>query len=227
MKKKILITAGVITIIIILLTILQGKVNAATLQSNPNTHYKTKDTSSNWIKNIRTMESSGGAMGLSETVNDDQTFKESSNNIDVHMMRNTEYGAIAILSVSGYGNSKNIQNSTIQSTTGNETGIYYTSTGKDDKEHPELVAGGLSDGFPKISKKYYDEYTTSSSSIKIGDALDLQWQGTLTKDWLKYDSNEAYRFGRNWKGYFGYSTFGLVYNTPGYSRGVAICGTGF
>ena len=225
MKKKILITAGVITII--LLTILQGKVNAATLQSNPNTHYKTRYAPENVIKSIRTMEASGGAMGLSETVKTDQTFIGESNNIDVHMMRNTEYGAIAILSVSGYGNSKNIQNSTIQSTTGNETGIYYTSTGKDDKEHPELVAGGLSDGFPKISKKYYDEYTTSSSSIKIGDALDLQWQGTLTKDWLKYDSNEAYRFGRNWKGYFGYSTFGLVYNTPGYSRGVAICGTGF
>lgn len=38
-------------------------------------------------------------MGLDETFNADLTSKES-NNIDVHMMRSTEYGAIAILSAS-------------------------------------------------------------------------------------------------------------------------------
>ena len=97
MKKKILITAGVITII--LLTILQGKVNATTLQSNPNTHYKLTSIPETFMNSIRSMEASGGAMGLSETVNEDQTFKGDSKNIDVHMMRNTEYGAIAILSV--------------------------------------------------------------------------------------------------------------------------------
>ena len=219
MKKKILITAGVITIILLLLTILQGKVNAATLQSNPNTHYKTKDTSSNWIKNIRTMESSGGAMGLSETVNDDQTFKESSNNIDVHMMRNTEYGAIAILSASGYGNSKNIQNSSIKSTTGNQTGIYYTTTGSTDKTHYEATAGGYS--FTGINKKYYDSYD-SAKVVKIGDALDLKWQGAGSSRWVEYQFPYILR---NYNGYFGYEYANMY--APIYSRGVAVCGTGF
>ena len=222
MKKKILITAGVITIILLLLTILQGKVNAATLQSNPNTHYKTKDTSSNWIKNIRTMESSGGAMGLSETVNDDQTFKESSNNIDVHMMRNTEYGAIAILSVSGYGNSKTIPNSTIKSTTGNQTGIYYISTGSVDYYHLETIAGGR-DGvaFKNIDKRYYDSYGKSKTS-KTGDAFNLEWQGGNV-EWLK---NSAH-FMRNWKSFFGVIGDEDTSVDTGYSRGVAVCGTGF
>ncbi len=221
MKKKILITAGVITIII-LLTILQGKVNAATLQSNPNTHYKTRYAPENVIKSIRTMEASGGAMGLSETVKTDQTFIGESNNIDVHMMRNTEYGAIAILSVSGYGNSKTIPNSTIKSTTGNQTGIYYISTGSVDYYHLETIAGGR-DGvaFKNIDKRYYDSYGKSKTS-KTGDAFNLEWQGGNV-EWLK---NSAH-FMRNWKSFFGVIGDEDTSVDTGYSRGVAVCGTGF
>ena len=79
-----------------------GGVKAA-LQANPNTHVKKTATPTNWMNNIRKMEEANGAMGLSESLNSDLTSKES-NNIDVHMMRATEYGAIAILSASGYGN---------------------------------------------------------------------------------------------------------------------------
>ena len=60
------------------------------------------------MRAFRTMEQAGGSMGLAETLNADLTSKES-NNMDVHMMRSTEYGAIAILSASGYGNPSNAQ----------------------------------------------------------------------------------------------------------------------
>ena len=41
----------------------------AALQANPNTHIKKYDKTENWIRNFRKMETTGGAMGLSETLN--------------------------------------------------------------------------------------------------------------------------------------------------------------
>ena len=221
MKKKLLIATGMITIII-LLTILQGKVNAATLQSNPNTHYKNEWKSSIdiCIKDIRKMEASGGAMGLSEMVNDDQTFKEKSNNIDVHMMKNTEYGAIAILSVSGYGNSKIIPKSTIKSTTGNKTGVYYTTTGNNDLSHGEWTASGIiTEKIQKINSRYYEQYGKN----KIGDALDLKWQGSSVTGYISSSPNLK----RNFKGYFGMGDNTRFDVSTAFIRGVAVCGTGF
>ena len=81
-----------------------GETNSkATLQANMTTHIAGKTyTGSALIQNIREMEKSGQTMGLNETINDDLT-PTSSNNIDVHMMRTTEYGAMAILFASGFG----------------------------------------------------------------------------------------------------------------------------
>ena len=53
------------------------------------------------------------------------------------MMRSTEYGAIAILSASGYGNPQTLQNSAVKTTTGNKTGVYFTGN------NWEWVAGGV------------------------------------------------------------------------------------
>ena len=52
-------------------------------------------------------------------------------------MRSTEYGAIAILSASGYGNPQTLQNSAVKTTTGNKTGVYFTGN------NWEWVAGGV------------------------------------------------------------------------------------
>lgn len=92
--------------------------NFAVLQSNGNTPaaYGLND----YIVNVRKMEELGGAMGLTETLNDNLT-STTSNNIDVHIERNTEYGAMAILSVSNYGNPSKIKNG--ETTTGNKSGI--------------------------------------------------------------------------------------------------------
>ena len=160
MKKKIIL--GVVIILGMALLPIPTK---AVLQANPHTNGIGGSTVTNWMTNIRNMEAKNQAMGLEEVI--DTTTKRAtsnSNGIDVHMIKSTEWGTVAILSTSGYGNSKRIQDSTIKSTTGNRSGVYFSLT-------DEHVAGGLKDNiFTGTDKKYYDEYTNISSA-KIGDAL--------------------------------------------------------
>lgn len=215
----------IVGFILITLVILQSKAYAA-LQSNPNTHYNEsyQKGATTWMNEIRKMEEPDNAMGLKEELNADLTTKTgtNSNNIDVHMMRNTEYGAIAILAVSGYGNSATMQESTIKTTTGNVTGVYYTTTGKGDIAHAEFVAGGLSDIiFSGKNTRYYDEYSNVSGENRIGDAMNLKWQNAEFANWAT--SKNLY-FARNLGGYFSFGA-GTI-NHTNFSRGVAVCGTG-
>lgn len=103
----------------------------AVLQSNGNdgATYNLND----WMINVRKMEELGGAMGLSETVDSNLTSSNGSNNIDVHMEKNTEYGALAILSASSYGNPNKTNDG--ETTTGNATGVVM-------KLNKEWVAAG-------------------------------------------------------------------------------------
>ena len=221
MKKTKLI---LLTLIIMLATILLNTMEVqATLQANPNTHYKKTDTPTNWMTNFRKMEETGGSMGLEETLNADLTPSSGSNNIDVHMMRSTEYGAIAILSASGYGNSKTLQNSEIKTTTGNKTGVYFVSSSW------EWAAGGISERiFSGTNKKYYDTYTTESSSSKVGDALGertnngcKEWHSATNSYWVSSKYPYFIRCGR------GLFSFDFSDNTYSYyGRGAAVVGAG-
>ena len=125
--KKIL----VIILFSIIFIILNFNSSKAVLQANGNDG--TTYNLSNWMINVRKMEELGGAMGLSETLNDNLTSSSTSNNIDVHMEKNTEYGALAILSASSYGNPNKVENG--NTTTGNVTGVVM-------KINSELVAAG-------------------------------------------------------------------------------------
>lgn len=146
----------------------------ATLQSNPSTQYKTKKISVTWLSEIRKMETTGGAMGLTEQLNSDLTPKTDSNNIDVHMMKNTEYGAIAILSASSYGNPKTIMSSTIKTTTGNKTGVYYDVDNGFQNKYTETVAGGMMQSYIQNFNVRYINIYTSDSDQKVGDALNIK-----------------------------------------------------
>ena len=222
MKKTKLI---LLTLIILLITILLNTSEVqATLQANPNTHYKNADIPTNWMTNFRKMEETGGAMGLSETLNADLTPSSGSNNIDVHMMRTTEYGAIAILSASGYGNSKTLQNSEIKTTTGNKTGVYLSG------KNWEYYAGGVEDSiFPRVNKKYYDTYTTAGSSARVGDALGERtnngcqdWHSASYSEWM---INDYYAYFL--RGYGGVFSFSYAHGeSTCFGRGVAVCGEG-
>ena len=195
-----------------------GGVKAA-LQANPNTHEKkTEQDFRKWMSNIRKMEETNGAMGLSESLNSDLTSKES-NNIDVHMMKTTEYGAIAILSASGYGNPQTLQNSSIKTTTGNKTGVYFSG------KNSEVNAGGEQDSiFEGVSTKYYDEYTGNVSSAKVGDALECRaWHSATVGKWV--DGFYGAYFMRDFSGLFSSDRAKENYNSC-LARGVAVCGTG-
>ena len=198
----------------------------ASLQANPNTHNKKKaDEPTNWMSNIRSMEKSGEAMGLSETLNSDLTASSDSNGIDVHMMKSTEYGAIAILSASGYGNPQKLQNSTEKTTTGNKTGVYFSGA------NWEWVAGGLQGSiFGGVNSKYYDSYTGAQESAKVGDALGTSgttnpgcagWHSASNTGWVR-GSNPYFL-----RGYGGLFSFNNGFsNGSNFGRGVAVCGAG-
>ena len=201
-----------------------GQVKAA-LQSNPNTQYKTQYNPTTWMTQIRQIETSGNAMGLSETLNSDLTSSSESNGIDVHMMKSTEYGAIAILSTSGYGNPQTLQSSSVKTTTGNKTGIYFSGS------NWEWVAGGLSGSiFGGVNSRYFDTYSGSQASARIGDALGSAsttnpgcagWHSASYSDWV-YSSNPYFK-----RGYGGLFSFGFDNANFSYcARGVAVVGAG-
>lgn len=197
--KKIL----VILIVLMMLSFtIKINIVQAALQSNGNAP-ATKNRNT-WITQVRTMETLGGTLGLIETQNADLTSSSGSNSLDIHMQKNTEYGAMALLSASSYGNPSKIENA--GTTTGNETGVVIPY-------NKEWTAAQYTDivGKTSYAERYIDYYT--GYGIKKGDAL-IETQGwhattyfhggTDKEVYVKY----ADRAGAN--GY--YSVLGLVRN---------------
>ena len=153
----------------------------AVLQSNGNTGatYNLSD----WMMNVRKMEELGGAMGLSETLNSNLTSSSDSNNIDVHMQKNTEYGALAILSASSYGNPNKINDG--DTTTGNVTGVVM----KLNKEWVVAAASALqATNFQNAVARYKNVYTVATIGGKLGDAINIaSWHGGTNNKWLSSD----------------------------------------
>ena len=147
----------------------------AVLQSNGDagTTYNLSD----WMMNVRKMEELGGAMGLEESINTDLTSQES-NKIDVHMQKNTEYGALAILSASSYGNPDKIEDG--QTTTGNASGVVmklnseWTSAGK------ATSATNFNNANGRYKNIYENDYVA-----KRGDAISETqgWHGSTSSVW--------------------------------------------
>lgn len=236
-KQKIII---MLLTIVMALCILMPSSNAA-LQSNGSAG--TTQLLNDWIINIRKMESTGGTLGLTETLNSNLTSSSGSNNLDIHMEKNTEYGAIAILSASNYGNPNKIASG--GTTTGNETGIVMNL-------NKELVAAGnnsyysYDEGFllyvPNMKnaankyKNIYNYSTTISPTMK-GDALAETngWHGGTYK-WYGDGYNTAYFWRatviRAYSGsVFSYNAYSFadgntIYTKPYYSRAIMICGEG-
>ena len=225
-----------ITLILVAIMVLLGTGNVqAALQANPNTQGKKTDTLPNWIKNIRQMEAADGAMGLSETIGADLVATSESNGIDVHAIRSTEYGAMAILSASGYGNPSN--DKAITTTTGNNTGVMINTA---DWEWTAGIANASSAGVSAFNSKYYDLYTfNDATSAKAGDALGSStvtnpgcagWHSASSSTWLSNYQNCG--FARGSGGIFSFN--GCSYNlsnagyviTPHWARAVVVCGAG-
>lgn len=174
MKTKLkLITFIILTILGI--TAIPYSSNAA-LQSNGQAG--TTKTIDQWMLQIRQMETLGGGLGLSETINATGLRATSaSNNVDVHMQKNTEYGALIILSASNYGKPDKINNG--QTTTGNSTGVVMNIN----KEWVSAGAGiTKSTTWKNAVARYKNTYTTGYAA-KRGDAI-LNWHGSTSSVWI-------------------------------------------
>lgn len=134
-----------------------------------------------WMLQARQMESLGGGLGLSETIDETNlTATSPSNNIDVHMQKNTEYGALVILSASSYGNPNKINDG--QTTTGNSTGVVMKING-------EWVSAGAGITHSTIWKNAVERYKntyTGTYVAKRGDAI-LNWHGSSAYNWFNDD----------------------------------------
>lgn len=160
---------------ILYIFVFQISIVNASLQSNGGTAITKKRD--DWMVEIRQMEATGGNFGLAETTKSDLTFSNTSNSIDVHMQKNTEYGAMAILSASSYGNPSTI--SANGTTTGNNTGVVITSNYEWVAAHYGFV--DIVDGYGGVqgrsrkeplsyNGKYYNYYLNESYAFN-GDAL--------------------------------------------------------
>ncbi len=149
----------------------------AALQSNGGTPI-TKDINS-WIYQIRQMQATGGTLGLNDAIADGN-LTSNNPNLDIHMQKNTEYGAMVILSASSYGNPEKIANG--GTTTGNASGVVMNVNG-------EWVAAGTSDsaaGNMKNASNRYKNIYTGSYVEKAGDAIATigGWHGATNLKWL-------------------------------------------
>ena len=128
----------------------------------------------NMFSNIRKMEIFGNIHGLKQetnatTLSNDGLISNDSNNLDTHMIKNIEWGAVAYLSHSMYGNPGNVGDST----TGNEYGVYNLNNGSNEYVMANMVD---SNGVFQVSnastwttsvhpnEKYYDSYSYSVDS---------------------------------------------------------------
>lgn len=197
----------------------------AVLQSNGNTGaiYNLSD----WMINVRKMEELGGAMGLSETLNSNLTSSSSSNGIDVHMQKNTEYGALAILSASSYGNPNKVNDG--ETTTGNATGVVM-------KLNYEWVAAGtvnLATNYASAVGRYKN-VADGTYYKRNGDAITETrgWHGSWTSTWIyDIDASGLVRAGSG--SIFSYDGKGTAYgdrfaryDIPYSSRAVIVQGKG-
>lgn len=136
-----------------------------------------------WMLQARQMESLGGGLGLSETIDETNlTATSPSNNIDVHMQKNTEYGALVILSASSYGNPNKINSG--ETTTGNSTGVVMKT---DSGEWVSAGAGITASTIWKNALERYKNTYTTTYEAKRGDAI-LNWHGSSSATWLNYPS---------------------------------------
>lgn len=240
MKTRKLTKLTLITLLLLITTMLfaGGNVQAA-LQANGGT--AATKTVGGWLLPIRQMEETGGTLGLADTINttDLTSSATSPNNIDIHMQKNTEYGAMAILSASAYGNPDPIPNG--GTTTGNKSGVYMYL-------NKEWVSAGTLSSFTvykNASKKYKNTHTNSyveqaGDAIKETKGWHYDGKNSVTASWISSSSaSDAAKYAgllRAYSGsifsYYGYTGVGssqttAYYSKPHPTRAVIVIGTDF
>ena len=232
MAKKLSITM----VITILATILLIPTANANLQSRPNTD-SASYSPSDWFLLSRQVETSSGPMGLNATIeienegtdNAKVVERAPSNNIDVHMAKNTEYGTAALLSASTYGTCPKgySGSSLIDSTTGNDSGVKQMAAGKS-----EFVAGIYKS--PTTSNKTYRTYLLNADVCykNVYDQTGIHGDATTETPRWRGAGNSVFVvssypvFLRSSSGVFNYNLSDGVSNSSRGSRAAVVCGVG-
>lgn len=185
-NKKIMFISMFIVMTAIML--IPGKVHAA-YQSKPGATALVNTTADQFFEGCRNMETRGGVLGLSETL--ETTYKGTSNNgIDVHMALNTEWGTVALLTDSAYGIGKDISGTNnAKTSTGNATGVCNLANGT--YEYVASTYNGTSSQYNtklrSADARYFNSY--SSSTSKAGDALNCAyWLSASSARWTNASS---------------------------------------
>lgn len=232
MKLKNKFLLGVLTISSVCMILQPNKVNAA-LQSNGGT--SARKTANDWILQIRQMQELGGTLGRTDTVSTTNLISNATD-LDIHMEKNTEYGAMAILSASSYGNPNKIEDG--DTTTGNSTGIVMNIN----KEWVAAFNYTDSTNLKNASSRYKNIYK-STYEAKIGDAIletDGWHGGRYQNTWIvggnsKNGSGLIRAFSGSIFTYYGrgYDNWEADIQVPGYgesklytSRACIVVGTG-
>ena len=241
MKRKFYVILFIFLVAILALTIN----SEAAYQSRPNFSALVNTTSNDFFKNIRMMESADGPMGLSATFETSSTeVKEtsSSNNIDVHMIKNSEWGAAVLLASSGYGAGSDDNAGTWTTGPNNYTGIYGMGNGNWEytasfcKQGGSTVTGASS--YNSIlhhyqGSKYVDQYVNKNNqatadydtfTVIKGDAvIDVMGLHSGNGDLVTSDGPV---FSRGYSDVFAFDRVGGIGGSFFTSRAVAVCGAG-
>ena len=138
---------------------------------------------SDWIYYTRKMQEAGGGLGLTDKISDTD-LTSSNKNFDIHMQKNTEYGAVAILSASAYGNKNKIADG--ETTTGNVSGVQIKLNGEWTASAPNNTkVWAMQVGKPR----YWNNYGTGNgSNSKVGDAIAETngWHGSTGSRYLSH-----------------------------------------
>lgn len=214
MKNKKLILTAIIAMAIIIFMQMPTLAYQSTSKGNSFENRVNNSSSvTGWALGIRQMEASGAGLGLNETtLNTTTLVSTTSNNIDVHLQKNTEHGAMLILGASNYGKQGDLTTTTSSTTTrfmhrgartltgtdkkasstGNVYGVYelgypnINKTGNGNAQ--EWVAGGKEDFLYEVNSRYKNIYEekkgiTGDATIE-GDIDFATWHGGVDSDWL-------------------------------------------
>ena len=220
--KKVISSIGIGLATYIMLT---GTVHA-NVQSRPDNTSLTKKSAGEFFTLIRKMETTGGPMGLSATIDDSGNETSSSNNIDAHMIKNTEWGAAVMLMDSAYG-SKTSGGSSTATTTGNASGVYKMFSGS------EFVAGIYSTSTQSTSywstiknapAKYWNDYQSGNSITGDATKETPKWKNALAGGFVS--ASDPVSFRGNSGAFCSHTCSGHGDGSEG-SRAVVVCGAGF
>jgi len=172
-KSKFLI---ILAILLLISIICSSKADAA-IQSRPGFSALVMQDIVTQYKEIRELETSKGPMGLKADLDTTSYNDKSStkNGIDVHMIKNTEWGAVVMLSLSSYGGGTQSNIQTYSTGSSNYTGVYgLGNTGIWERTMSMVSTDGSTINTTNsyastfksmgISSQYYDLYSIGSNA---------------------------------------------------------------